>query len=93
MISIPRHSRRLSCLIPNLSKRGLPVVVSLSLTPLDCKNSSSCNLFDVASVLITQVIALEVSEIIFSKDDLLNLPAGVSKMDLLGVIQFNNSVK
>ncbi len=86
LIGIPKHSRRLNCFIPILSRRDFPADISLSLSPLGCKDMSSCDLFNSGSVPVSEIIVLEVGEIFFTMNDVIDLLAGIGKLDLLGFI-------
>ncbi len=59
------------------------MVVPFSLTLPNCEDVSGSNLFDACGVLIPQVIALEVGEVLLTEDYLLNLSASVGKVESL----------
>src|SRR5260221_1456633 len=93
LIGIPRHSRRVSSLIPSLSRRGFPAVTFFPMASPNCKDSPGCGIFNAGDVPVMEGIMLGVSEVFHAEDDFINLLTCVSKLNPLRFIQFDNCVK
>ncbi len=93
LIGIPRHSRRVSSLIPSLSRRGFPVVTFFSTTSPDCEDSPGHGVFNAGNIPVTEGITLGVSEVFRAEDDFVDLSTCVGKLNLLRFIRFDNRVK
>ncbi len=52
----------------------------------DHKDASGSGVFNTSSVSIVEGIMLEVCEVFGAKDDFIDLPAGISKLDPMGFI-------
>ena len=86
LISIPRHSRRVSSLIPSLSRRGFPVVTFFLMTLPDCEDSPGCSVFNAGDVLVAEGIMLGVGEVFCAEDDFIDLLTCVGELNPLRFI-------
>jgi len=92
LIGIPRRSRRVSSLIPSLSRRGFPAV-TFPMTSSDCKDSPGCSVFNTGDVPVAEGIMLGVGEVFRAEDDFIDLPTCVSELNPLRFVRFDDRVK
>ena len=67
--------------------------ISLPLSLPGCGDTSGSDLFNPGSIPVPEIVALDVGEVLLAMDDAVDLPAGISKLDLSGFIGFDNRVE